>query len=263
MARARNIKPSFFTNDTLAECEPLARLLFVGLWTIADRSGRLEDRPKKIKAEVLPYDNCDCEKLLSKLHNLGFILRYKVQNVSYIQIINFEKHQNPHIKESASTIPEPDLHYTNTILATPLTDSLLPLTDSLLPIAKSKKVSLDELSVNHISEWLNKKRALGKYLAHDEFAILERFKDYCLSKGKKYDDYIAAYRNAFEWDSFQPKKPTRQDPAATAFDSAQDIIARRNAENQRRMAESANHATSTDLCLPENLRRQGSDDGFS
>jgi hypothetical protein len=55
VARSRNIKPGFFLNDELAECEPLARILFAGLWCIADREGRLEDRPKRIKAEVLPY----------------------------------------------------------------------------------------------------------------------------------------------------------------------------------------------------------------
>ena len=54
--RARNIKPGFFKNDTLAELEFAARLLFIGLWGLADRAGRLEDRPKKIKAEVFPYD---------------------------------------------------------------------------------------------------------------------------------------------------------------------------------------------------------------
>jgi hypothetical protein len=48
MARSRNIKPGFFTNDELAECHPLGRLLFAGLWTIADKRG-LDDRPKKLK----------------------------------------------------------------------------------------------------------------------------------------------------------------------------------------------------------------------
>ena len=60
MARARNLKPSFFTNDKLAELHPLGRLLFAGLWTIADREGRLEDRPKRIKTDVsLPYITAD------------------------------------------------------------------------------------------------------------------------------------------------------------------------------------------------------------
>jgi len=108
MARSRNIKPGFFTNDDLCELEPLARLLFAGIWTIADRAGRLEDRPKKIKAEVLPYDNCDVESFLDQLACRGFILRYESSGKRFIQVLAWGKHQNPHCKESPSTIPAPD-----------------------------------------------------------------------------------------------------------------------------------------------------------
>ena len=48
MARARILKPGFFANELLAEIHPYGRLLFAGLWTLADREGRLEDRPKRI-----------------------------------------------------------------------------------------------------------------------------------------------------------------------------------------------------------------------
>ncbi|HEN3445869.1 TPA: hypothetical protein ACPZRR_004564 [Yersinia enterocolitica] len=106
MARSRNIKPGFFTNDELAECSPYARLLFAGLWTIADKEGRLDDRPKKIKALVLPFDNVDCDELLQQLHQHNFITRYSVDGGAYVQINNWKKHQNPHCKESASEIPE-------------------------------------------------------------------------------------------------------------------------------------------------------------
>ncbi|WP_314721507.1 hypothetical protein [Rahnella variigena] len=106
MARSRNIKPGFFTNDELAECSPYARLLFAGLWTIADKEGRLDDRPKKIKALVLPFDTVDCDELLSQLHAKNFVTRYSVEGSDYIQINNWKKHQNPHCKESASDIPE-------------------------------------------------------------------------------------------------------------------------------------------------------------
>lgn len=106
MARSRNIKPGFFTNDELAECSPLARILFAGLWTIADKEGRLDDRPKKIKALVLPFDNVDCEDCLKQLHDRKFINRYTVNGEGYIQISNWRKHQNPHCKEAASEIPE-------------------------------------------------------------------------------------------------------------------------------------------------------------
>ena len=108
MARSRNIKPGFFMNDALAEVDPLGRLLFAGLWCIADRDGRLEDRPKRIKAEVLPYDDCDVDDLLNQLVKHDFIIRYEVEGEFYIQVINFLKHQNPHKNEVDSIIPAPE-----------------------------------------------------------------------------------------------------------------------------------------------------------
>lgn len=108
MPRARNIKPGFFANEDLAEIEPIGRLLFIGLWTLADRDGRLEDRPKRIKGELFPYDNCDINALLDDLQKYGFILRYEVDGGKYIQIVNFSKHQNPHPKEPSKGFPIPE-----------------------------------------------------------------------------------------------------------------------------------------------------------
>ena len=106
--RARNIKPGLYANELLAECSLAARLLFPGLWMMADREGRLEDRPKKIKAGVFPYDNFDTKPLLDELEYKGFIVRYEVQGGKYIEIINFLKHQKPHHNEKESEIPPRD-----------------------------------------------------------------------------------------------------------------------------------------------------------
>lgn len=106
MARARNIKPSFFINEELVECRFETRLLFIGLWTLADREGRLEDKPKKIKMALFPADNIDIELSLNELSEHGFIQRYEIDGEKYIQVIAFKKHQNPHRDEKASTIPE-------------------------------------------------------------------------------------------------------------------------------------------------------------
>lgn len=110
MARARNIKPSFFQNDALGELDPLARLLFVGLWTIADFKGCLEFRPKRIKAQLLPYDECSLDSLATALDKSGFIAIYSVQGQQYIKIVNFERHQNPHKneREAGSEVPDID-----------------------------------------------------------------------------------------------------------------------------------------------------------
>jgi hypothetical protein len=75
--RTRSIRPGFFTNDTLGELQPVVRLLFAGLWTVADREGRVLDRPKKLKAELLAYDHVNVDKALDQLAAKGFIERYE------------------------------------------------------------------------------------------------------------------------------------------------------------------------------------------
>lgn len=132
MARIRTIKPGFFKNEDIAALPAMARLLFIGLWTQADRAGRLEDRPKRLKAEIFPYENYDIEKGLNELQNAGFILRYKVNvNVSdrvlapeqpvtelaLIQVKNFTIHQQPNVKEVQSTLPAPCQHVTSMVPA--------------------------------------------------------------------------------------------------------------------------------------------------
>ncbi|MFZ6875946.1 hypothetical protein ACO0LF_28120 [Undibacterium sp. Di27W] len=107
MPRARNIKPGFFKNDELSEIPPFGRLLFIGLWTIADRSGRLENRPKGIKGNLFPHDEIDVVSLLAALHKHGFIQLYTVDRIKYIQICKFDVHQNPHMNEDDSEIPAP------------------------------------------------------------------------------------------------------------------------------------------------------------
>lgn len=87
MARSRNIKPGFYTNEDLVECSFAARLLFPGLWMLADREGRLEDRPKKIKMFVFPADNVDIDDLLGELEGHGFIKRYQFGERRFIQLI--------------------------------------------------------------------------------------------------------------------------------------------------------------------------------
>lgn len=105
MARSRNIKPGFFQNDELVEVEPIGRLLYIGLWCLADREGRLEDRPKKIKAMLFPYEDWDVNSLLNDLEQRNFIIRYQVDGENYIWIPKFKLHQNPHPKEKLSIIP--------------------------------------------------------------------------------------------------------------------------------------------------------------
>jgi hypothetical protein len=111
MARIRTIKPEFFRHEQLAELPALCRLLFIGLWTLADRFGRLEDRPKRIKIEVLPYDSGDVNKMLDALAAAGFIVRYVVGGQRLIAIPSFETHQRFTGKEASTPeyFPAPEI----------------------------------------------------------------------------------------------------------------------------------------------------------
>lgn len=104
--RARLLKPGFFLNEDLAKLPLAGRLLFIGLWCLADREGRLENRPVRIKAAVFPYNGeIEIDALLDQLADSGLIARYEVNGTACIHIPTFLKHQHPHPRESESTLP--------------------------------------------------------------------------------------------------------------------------------------------------------------
>jgi len=113
MARIRYLKPDFFKDEDIKELPFQVRLFFAGLWCIADREGRLEERPERLKIEIMPYDEIDVETALSllarpKKHGKNpFINRYVTDEQRFIQITNWHKHQKPHHTEKPSTIPPP------------------------------------------------------------------------------------------------------------------------------------------------------------
>lgn len=152
MARARNIKPSLFKNEVLGVADPMLTILFESLWCLADRDGRLEDRPLRIKAETFPYrEGIDINGYLTELQRLEFIDRYVVDGIAIIQVVNFLKHQNPHKTEKDSELPEKPINSDSCHLTVKDTlnngtcraDSLLLIPDSLNHITKPQTSLLD------------------------------------------------------------------------------------------------------------------------
>lgn len=250
MARTRNIKPGFFKNEELAECEPLARLLYAGLWTEADREGRLEDRPKRIKAEVLPYDNCDIEGLLGQLASWGFILRYEVSGHRYIQITTWHKHQQPHVKEAESVIPAPVKHGASTVQAPDKngtsteqesldTSSLILDTSSLnLDTGAAKAPARAKRGTKVPEPFVITPDLLAYAKARaplvDPVIETEQFVNYYLAKGTPSKDWCATWRNwmvkAQQYKSERQAKSNGKDYSTrrrpTAAEAGADFIER-------------------------------------
>ena len=143
--RARNVKPGLLTNELLGPADPLLTILFVGLWMVADREGRLEDKPLKLCRLIFPYRRRVTPKrmdaMLAWLHEHKFIIRYVKTSGSWIQVVEFRKHQRPHSSEAPSIIQGLDStdgtprYATEAHLGMPggalIPDSLIP--DSLIP----------------------------------------------------------------------------------------------------------------------------------
>jgi hypothetical protein len=109
--RARFIKPGFFRDSAVASIDITSRLLFIGLWGLADYTGRLKCNLADIKLEVFPTDDVDIQQSLLSLKKSGLIDIYDHSEVGpIIHVINFEKHQHPHKNERLTRKGEPQPH---------------------------------------------------------------------------------------------------------------------------------------------------------
>lgn len=244
MSRSRNLKPGFFKNELLVEQPFEYRLLFAGLWTMADREGLMEDRPTKVKMELFPADNVDVNAGLIALHDTGFILRYEVDGKRYISILAWSKHQNPHHKEADSVIPKPpcieqkpealprcmdeesgagdqcmEQKPGTSPSLTPENGAceggatvLIPDSLNLIPDSKSKRTRKRALTTPlpenfSVSDHV-KAWAAGKGFDHlDDHC--ESFKAKCRAKGYTYADWDSAFMEAIREDWAKLRTPNR------------------------------------------------------
>jgi len=111
MGRIRTVKPEFFKHSGLFDAEqetglPL-RLGFAGLWTCCDREGRFKWRPRELKLDVLPYDDCEFSRVLDALASRGFLVRYTNGTEVFGHIPSWKAHQFINNKEAQSNLPNP------------------------------------------------------------------------------------------------------------------------------------------------------------
>jgi len=196
MARIRTIKPEFFLNDQLAQLHPLTRMLFIGLWCLADKAGRLEDKPQKIKVQVLPYDKYDVNGELDILAKNGFIVRYSVEGVKFIQVSTFEKHQRVHHTEKESEIPP-----CNGVLSviSPIDNGEMPdlARIDIIMEGKGRERKGKERYGDAILLTKNEfDKLIERYGEESTNKAIEILDQYVMSKGKKYNSH---YHTILGW----------------------------------------------------------------
>lgn len=110
MPRIRTIKPEFFSHEDLSSKSAHARLLAIGLLTLADCKGRLRWVPMQVHAQVFPWEaSVNIEVLLEELIDCEYLLHYEIDGKRYVEVVNFLKHQRLSGKEAGyeSKIPAP------------------------------------------------------------------------------------------------------------------------------------------------------------
>jgi hypothetical protein len=110
VARIRTIKPTFWGDDKVSELSREARLLFLGLVSMADDGGRFLASATAVMGFVYPNDHDVSRKRLegwlAELAGQGMVVFYNGGRIRYGAIPNWRKHQKISHPQR-STLPAP------------------------------------------------------------------------------------------------------------------------------------------------------------
>lgn len=111
MARIRSVKPEYWADEDMAALVRDARLLYIGLWNIADEHGRLRGDPRWIKGQLFAYDDDldahEVDVLLDSLAKAGKLVRYRVDGRRYAFLPKLATHQRLEPEKVPSKLPDP------------------------------------------------------------------------------------------------------------------------------------------------------------
>jgi hypothetical protein len=112
MARMRTIKPEYWADEDLADLPRDARLLYIGLWNLADEHARLRGDPRYVKGQLFPYDDdlsaAKVDVLINALAVAGRVVRYRKGGGQYMFLPKLAKHQRLEAEKVPSRLPSPE-----------------------------------------------------------------------------------------------------------------------------------------------------------
>lgn len=111
MARIRTIKPSFWGSGTTAKLSRDARLLLLGLISVADDDGRFLGSITAINGAVFPNDDLPSAKVrrwYDEILDTKIVHEYAVEGIRYGCLPSWHEHQVIN-RYTPSQFPEPDV----------------------------------------------------------------------------------------------------------------------------------------------------------
>lgn len=108
----RIIKESICRSDSIDSLSWFEEVLFYRLIVVCDDYGRFDGRPAIIRGACFPLKDIRLEQIENALRNLstaGMIWMYKAEERAFLQLINWERHQQ--IRATKSKYPAPESNY--------------------------------------------------------------------------------------------------------------------------------------------------------
>lgn len=116
MARRRMIDPNIWQSEDFSKLSLLAKLLFIGMFSLSDDEGKGRAKPVYLKSVVFPYDDgmrlIDVEKALLEIGSNMSVTFYAHDGNDYYKMDNWRKWQRVE-KPQPSQIPDPSTDNAN------------------------------------------------------------------------------------------------------------------------------------------------------
>lgn len=106
----RIIKRGFWTDEKISKLSIEARLVYIGLWSMADDFGVVRGNPALLKTMVFPYDALELDKFefwLNELIDLGRLEPFTVEGESYLFLRKLTTHQRMRRHRKTDNPPPP------------------------------------------------------------------------------------------------------------------------------------------------------------
>ena len=111
MARKRMIDPNIWQSEDFSKLSTLGKLVFIGLFSLADDEGRGRSNPVYLKSTLFPYEegirSADIDKTLSEISSNMSVIFYSCNGSSYYSLYNWNTWQKID-RPTESKIPEYD-----------------------------------------------------------------------------------------------------------------------------------------------------------
>ena len=105
MARKRMVDPSIWQSEDFSKLSTLAKLVFIGLFSLADDEGRGRANPMYLKSSLFPYNedlrSADIEKTLSEISSNMSVVFYSCDGSSYYSLLIWYSFQRIYMPTSS------------------------------------------------------------------------------------------------------------------------------------------------------------------